>query len=148
MALVMGLRPGDVKGQDKQADAFAASNNNKALPAGTQGMDTIADSLSEDYPTMTLHLVRMFMFNKTYSPKFWAGFVSALEQGGNSAATLNAVYGQSLTGLAQDLGLDYKQASHPVLTQQFAPPKPVEPQIAELSTADSATLLAEIKNAK
>jgi hypothetical protein len=147
MSLVMGLKPGDVAGGDKQASAFAASNNNSALPQGTQGMDTIAEGLTQDYSRTALHLVRMLMFSKTYGPKFGA-FVGAVAEGANSASTFNSVYGQSMTGLAQDLAMDWKQPSHPVLTLKFEMANPVEPRTTQLSADESAAVLTQIKNSK
>jgi hypothetical protein len=109
-------------------------------------LDTIADEITMDYPLITLHMVRMLMFNQTYSAKF-GSLVSELAEGQKSANSFNKVYGQSMTGLAQDLAMDWNQRRAPIMRVKFEPPK-VDPRVGQLSADDSAATMAGIKNAR
>ena len=147
MSVLMGLRSRDVAG-DKQADSFYATNNStSASLAATKGMDTISNALTQDFPLITFRVTHMLMFKKEYAAKFGA-FVSALSQGQDSAAAFGTVYGQSLTGVGQDLALYFKLPSHAVVTIAFQLEKPVTPQVSQLSPGDSAPILAELKTAR
>jgi hypothetical protein len=112
------------------------------------GIDsTMSVGVDPSYRLMTLHLVRLLMFDKDYSPKF-GEFAGALANGADTTATFKSVYGQTLEDLAVHLRLEWVQASHPIRSLKFALPNPLEPRISHLSPEDSAEFVNEIKSRK
>jgi hypothetical protein len=109
-------------------------------------MANLAATSTVDYPVLLWQLTHMLMFKKEYSSKF-GEFVNAVCSE-NTAAALRHVYGQSLVGLKQDLVLYIKMPSHAVVSTNFQLNKPVTLQMSQLSAADSARLLEELKAAR
>jgi hypothetical protein len=142
LSVLFGLKPGD--GWGDSAEAVRARN--KYISLG--GFDnTMRNPLGIEYRTEALRLVRLLMFDKTYSPKFGA-LVGALADGKDTTATIKEVYGQSLAELATNLNVDAARPSHPVATLKVQSPQLAEPKASQFSAAETAALVAEIKSAK
>lgn len=142
LTLLFGLTAGSTWGDS--AEAVHASNKFIALG----GLDsTLSVGVDPSYRLTALHLTRMLMFDKNYSPKFNA-FVSALTGGADTIAALKTVYGQSLADVVTVLRLEMIGASHPAWTVKLALPGELNPRIAHISVEDSAALIAEIKSRK
>ncbi len=146
MAVMFSLNGGFSR--DKGSLDYYTESSKSGVPNAKVGADmaNMAATTTVDYPVLLWQLTHMLMFKKEYSPKFGA-FVGAVCDG-DSAAAVQQVYGQSLDGLKQDLLLYIKMPSHAVLSSNFQLDKPVTPQISQLSAADSATVLADLKPAK
>jgi hypothetical protein len=126
--------------------AEAVHADNKMIALG--GIDsTMGVGVDPAYRLMALHLIRLLMFDKDYSPKF-GEFTSTLANGADTTATIKSVYGQTLEDLAVHLRLEWVQPSHPIRTIKFALPNPIEPRISHLSPEDSAEFVNEIKSRK
>jgi len=131
---------------NKGAAQLVSEAPNKAF--GKQdGMGSLEADATVDYPVLTWQLTHMLMFKKEYGSKFGA-FVGALSNGEGSVAALGRIYDQSLAGLKQDLVFYMKMSSHAVAGLKFQLDKPVAAQVGQLSPADSAAMLAELKSAK
>ena len=136
--------------RNKGANDFYAQPGVDAIGRATKGGSAMAalDATTEvDYPAIIWQLIHMLMFQKTYSPKYGA-FVGALAGGGNTTAVVQQVLGQSLVGLRQDLLLYAEMPSHAVAHLKFQLDEPVTPQVSQLSPAESALVLADLKAAK
>lgn len=142
LTMLFGLRASAAWGDS----AEAVRTENKLIALG--GLDsTLSTGVDVNYRLMAMHLIRLLMLDKAYSPKFGA-FVSALAQGADTTATLKSIYGESLADLTVHVRLEWVQASHPVVTLKFALPNPVKPQISQLAGEDAAEFIAEIKARK
>ncbi len=144
MGMLVTLQPGS-HGNKGAADFYSQAKN--AAFGKQDGMGTIEASQTVDYPVLTWQLTHMLMFKKEYGSKFGA-FVGALSNGEDSVAALGRIYDQSLAGLKQDVILYMKMPSHAVAGLKFQLDKPVTPQVGQLSPADSAAVLAELKSSK
>ena len=143
LSVLMSLKGGAAT--DSAQTIFNAQAQNKAFGA-QDGQGMVAAGMVQDYPLIAFQLVHMLMFDKRYGAQFGA-FVSALAGGAESVATIGSIYNQSLIGLGQDLALHMKMPLalvHPKIQLE----RPVAPQIAQLSAADSAPLLADLKAAR
>ncbi len=124
----------------------SSSSTRSSVFGAQDGQGMVAAGLVQDYPLVAFQLIHMLMFDKRYGPQFGA-FVSALAGGAESVATLGSIYNQSLLGLGKDLELHMKMPLalvHPKIQLE----RPVAPQMTQLSAADSASLLAELKAAR
>jgi len=126
--------------------AEAAHANGKFIALGGVD-DTLGVGVDPSYRLIALHLTRMLMFDKAYSPKFGA-YVDALTGGADSTATFKSVYGQSLADVLVTLHLEMVQASHAAMTVKFSLPAEVHPRISNLSAAASDDMISEIKSRK
>jgi len=144
MDMLMTLQAGS-HGNKGAADINSRAPN--AAVSKTDTMSSLEASLTVDYPVLTWQLTHMLMFKKEYGSKFGA-FVGALSNGEGSVAALGRIYSQSLDGLKQDLILYMKMASHAVAGLKFQLDKPVTPQVSQISPADSAAVLAELRSQK
>ena len=134
--------------RNKGALDFYAESSQGGVPNAKVGADMANQQATStvDYPVLLWQLTHMLMFKKEYSPKFGA-FVQAVD-GENTDAAIRQVFGQSLTGLKEDLLLYIKMPAHEVLHAKFELDKPVTPKVSQLTAADSAPVLAELKAAK
>jgi hypothetical protein len=131
---------------DKGAEDFYAQAPNSALK-GKDSLGSIEANLTTDYQGIAWQLTHMLMFQDEYRPKFGA-FVGAIAGGENTDAVVQRIYGKSVSGLTGDLAIYYKMPTHKSGGVNFQLPKPVTPQIGELSAADSAVILAQLKSGK
>jgi hypothetical protein len=134
--------------RDKGAAEFYEESSQPSISNSKQGaaMANMEATSTVDYPVILWQLTHMLMFKKEYSPKFGA-FVAAVNDESTDTA-VRQVLGQSLVGLKEDLMLYIKMPAHEVLHVKFELDKPVTPQVSQLSAADSAPVLAELKAAK
>jgi hypothetical protein len=144
---VMFALKGGVDRNKGASDFYAATPLTGIGTKGGSSMVDLQSSTSVDYPTLIWQLMHMLMFKKEYSPKFGA-FVGAVSSGGDTVAAVQQDLGESLSALKQDLMLYIQLPSHAVVTRPVQLDKPVTPQLGQLSPADSAVVLAELKAAK
>ncbi len=147
MGVMFGLTGG--LSRNKGSAEFYAESSQTAVSNSKQGaaMANMEATSTIDYPTVLWYLTHMLMFQKPYNQKFGA-FVSALLGGQETPAAVEQVLGQSLAGLKGDLLLYMKLASHATISRPLQLDKPVAPQDSQLSAAESALILAELKAAK
>ena len=144
MDMLITLQAGS-HGNKGAADINSRAPN--AAVAKTDTMSSLESSLTVNYPVLTWQLTHMLMFKKEYGSKFGA-FVGALSNGEGSVAALGQIYNESLEALKQDLLLYMRMGSHAVAGLKFQLDKPPASQVSQLSPADSAAVLAELKSAK
>jgi hypothetical protein len=134
--------------RNKGAEQFYGDNSQTGIANSKAGakMANMEGTTTVDYPMVLWQLTHMLMFKKEYSPKFGA-LVGALNDQ-NTVSAIQQVFGQSLEGLKYDLMLYIQMPSHEVLHLKYQLDSPVKPQVSQLSPADSAPVLAELKTAK
>jgi hypothetical protein len=128
------------------ATTSSTSNSTPNQFAKGDAMSNMEATTTVNYPVILWQLTHMLMFKREYSSKFGA-FVQAVD-GENTDAALGQVYHQSLVGLKEDLLLYIKMPAHEVVHAKFQLDKPMTPQVSQLSAADSAAVLAELRAAK
>ncbi|HUP02438.1 MAG TPA: hypothetical protein VMU19_00520 [Bryobacteraceae bacterium] len=145
---VMFRLNGGVSWNKGSAD-FYAETAQSGVPNSKAGarMADLESTTTVDYPAVLWQLTHMLMFDKKYATKFGA-FMGALGAGQETTAAVQHILGQSLQGLKEDLVLYAKQPAHAVLSRPFQLEKPIAPQISQLSGAESALVLADLKAVK
>jgi len=142
LSVLFGLHPSDGWGDTPEA----ARANGKFLALG--GFDsTMGVGVSPNIRYTALYLTRLMMLGKDYGPKFGV-FVNALSDGRDTTATFRTVYDQALADVGIKLRLAMSQAGIPVANVKFSLPAAPAPRLTDLSAADSATLINEIKARK
>ncbi|HUP02437.1 MAG TPA: hypothetical protein VMU19_00515 [Bryobacteraceae bacterium] len=128
----------------------SSSSSSSTLPSQVErgaAMANMESTTTVDYPDILWTLTHMLMFQKPYSQKFGA-FVGAVAGGQDTPAAVEQVLGESLSALKQDLVLYLKLPAHATIRRPFQLEKPLAPQVSQLSGAESALVLAELKAAR
>jgi hypothetical protein len=135
--------------QETQASNANTASSSKTGPnqfAIGDAMENLESTTTVNYPVILWQLTHMLMFKKEYSPKFGA-FVQALDRE-NTDAAIQQVLDRSLVALKEDLILYIKMPAHEVVHVKFQLDQPVTPRVSQLSAADAAAVLAELRAAK